>query len=558
MIALDWLLALGLVLIALVAAIAGLLTVSAVQGPPRHKVSSIFSDLAQGSEGAQGPVFLFDGEVLVDATPAARQILSTSRARGGNWLRLVGYLSQYFPDLDALLRRLEEEGQIIVEGLSAKGRKLVMTAGLGGGLMRITLTDPTLEGRPMVTDSLAHHALSQEVEHLREALAQAPMPIWRETEAGEVVWANSAYMLKAIACLPAGKELGWPLPRLFERVASQSTLRGQRASIALPADEVAWFDLIGATSGEERLVFALPADAAVSAETALRDFMQTLTKTFAQLPTGLAIFDRQRQLQLFNPALMDLTGLPADFLSMRPSLLSVLDALRDRNMIPEPKDYRSWRRQLVEMEKAAASGLYEETWNLPDGQTFKVVGRPHPNGALALMMEDITHEVSRSRRYRSDLELGQAVIDEMDEAVAVFSASGQLVMSNLSYALMWAHDPEQEMKAVTVRAVTGHWRALSAPSALWSEAEEFISTVGNRVAWRSEARLLDGRLLSCRFAPLAGGATLAAFRVVEVADKARPVLAETGLAETALAEPGLGETILADADLAAAEALKTA
>ena len=182
--------------------------------------------------------------------------------------------------------------------------------------------------------------------------------------------------------------------------------------------------------GEQRLIFALPADAAVQAETALRDFMQTLTKTFAHLHVGLAIFDQQRQLQLFNPALLDLTGLPVDFLSMRPSLLSVLDAMRDRNMIPEPKDYRGWRRQLVELEKAAASGLYEETWSLPGGQTYRVIGRPHPNGAIALMFEDISGEMLRTRRYRADLELGQSVIDQMDEAIAVFSEGGQLVMSN--------------------------------------------------------------------------------------------------------------------------------
>ena len=124
-----------------------------------------------------------------------------------------------------------------------------------------------------------------------------------------------------------------------------------------------WFDLICQQEGDLQLIFAIPADVAVHAETALRDFLQTLTKTFAQLPIGLAIFDRQRQLQLFNPALLDLTGLPADFLSLRPSFLAVLDALRDRNMLPEPKDYRGWRRQIVDMENAAASGLYEETWN---------------------------------------------------------------------------------------------------------------------------------------------------------------------------------------------------
>lgn len=531
---LDWLLALALVLIAFVAAIGGLLAVSALQGAPRRKIESIFADAGHPGEGGAGTVFLFDGETLVDATPGGRQILSTSRGRGSNWLRLIGYLTLYFPDVEAQLQRLEEEGQIILDGKSSRGKALLLMAEVRGGLTRISLTDPTLDGKPMMTDALAHRALTQEVEQLRDVLARAPMLIWRETEGGDVVWANGSYMLKAIAGLPQGRELSWPLPRLFDKVASQSTARGQRALISVPGEEKAWFDLIGMASGnDERLVFALPADAAVNAEEALRDFMQTLTKTFAQLPTGLAIFDRQRQLQLFNPALMDLTGLPADFLSMRPSLLSVLDALRDRNMIPEPKDYRNWRRQLIEMEKAAASGLYEETWNLPDGQTFRVVGRPHPNGALALMIEDITNEVSRSRRYRSDLELGQAVIDEMDEAVAVFSPSGQMVMSNLAYAMLWVHDPEGTLQGDTIRAVAAHWRALSAPGSLWSEAEEFISTVGNRVPWKAEARLLDGRLLACRFAPLAGGATLAAFRTIDPLEKARPVLAGTDALKSA-------------------------
>ena len=482
----DWLYALSLVLVAFFAAIAGLLVVSALQTPSRRDTPSVFAEAARIGEGEAGTVYLFDGEVLVDATPGARHILATSRGRGSNWQRLLGYLSLYFPDIEIQLRRLEDEGQILVEGNTAQGRKLLLSAELRGGLTRIALSDPAEDSASVMVSGMAHRALTQEAELLRDVLTKAPMLIWRESEAGDVVWANGPYLLKAIAMLAAGKELGWPLPRLFERQASQTGARGQRASVTVPGEAPCWYDLSGLPSGNERLNFAMPADAAVNAEGALRDFMQTLTKTFAQLPTGLAIFDRQRQLQLFNPALLDLTGLPAEFLSMRPSFISVLDALRDRNMIPEPKDYRSWRRQLVEMEKAAASGLYEETWNLPDGQTFKVVGRPHPNGALALMIEDITNEVSRSRRYRSDLELGQAVIDEMDEAIAVFSASGQMVMSNMAYALLWVHDPAEDMQSDTIRSIAAHWRAKAAPSGLWSEAEEFISTVGNRVSWKAE------------------------------------------------------------------------
>jgi PAS domain-containing protein len=521
---LDWLLALGLIFLALVAAILGLLVVSAFKGPPKRPSQSVFA------EGTQATIFLFDGERLVDSTAGARLILSSSRGRGSNWLKLLGYLTLYFPDAETQLQRLCETGQIVLDGRSSKGKRVVMTAEDVGGMTRITLVDPALEGKAFGTDPIAFRALTGELEMLRDTLGQAPVLVWRENQAGEVIWANTAYLDLAAHLQQQGKELCWPLPRLFEKVASQQTVAGQRAKISLSRSEILWFDLMGAASLGDRVVFALPADGTVRAEQALNEFMQTLAKTFAELPIGLAIFDRQRQLQLFNPALLDLTGLPPDFLTLRPSLLAVLDALRDRNVLPEPKDYRSWRRQLIEMEKAAASGLYEETWNLPDGQTFKVTGRPHPNGALALMIEDITNEVSRTRRYRSDLELGQSVIDEMQEAVAVFSPSGQMVMSNRAYDGLWAQDPDQRLGEGSIRQVSRQWRAQSAPSNLWYDVEEFITTVGNRVPWQEEARLLDGRRLHCRFVPLSGGSTLAAFRAIDPAESTKPALAETAIA----------------------------
>ena len=89
----DWLLALALVLIAFVAAIGGLLAVSALQGTPKRASASIFADMALSGDAQAATVFLFDGETLVDATPGGRQILSSSRGRGSNWLRLIGYLT---------------------------------------------------------------------------------------------------------------------------------------------------------------------------------------------------------------------------------------------------------------------------------------------------------------------------------------------------------------------------------------------------------------------------------------------------------------------------------
>lgn len=510
----DWTLGFGLIGVAILAALAGVIGLHLLASGKIAPHSGLFN------HANPGPMFLFDGEVLVDSTPGARALLANSAARGGPWARLMAFLALRFANAETELLRLAETGSVTLMSLQDRGRPLMMQAEHCGGLTKIILTDPNTAGQSVGSDPLAQQALLEELTTLRDTVAKAPILMWRQTEAGDVIWANGGYLMLASQLLRPGQEWGWPLPRVFDRAAITHGVEGQRLSVSPQDQAVMWFDLFSESEGDLRLVFAVPADAAVTAEGNLRDLMQTLTKTFAQLPIGLAIFDRQRHLQLFNPALLDLTGLPVDFLSMRPSFLSVLDALRDRNMLPEPKDYRGWRRQIVDMEKATAAGLYEETWNLADGQTYRVVGRPHPNGALALMIEDISTEMLRTRRYRADLELGQSVIDELDEAVAVFTQSGQLVMSNTAYSTLWGHDPAAGLGDCDVGILAAHWRELSAPAKIWTDVEDYVATIGDRESWRAEARLLDGRLLQCRFSPLAAGATLATFRLMATTEAA--------------------------------------
>lgn len=519
--ALDWM----LIVVSVVAAVlaAGLGTAAVVWLDRRAKVApvTIFA------EQAGGTVFLFDGDHLVDSTPSAKTLLATSQTLGGPWVKVLAYLSPHFPDIELQFQRLPAEGAVTLASTPGLGSPMILQAEMRGGLTRVVLVDPEGEADHPAQDMMALRAMTDELDFLRETVSKAPILIWRERANGDVTWANGAYLLRVGDMGEAGQDLTWPLPRLFDRTASTQGMTGQRQKLTLNGGRTVWYDLHLVGEGDARLIFALPADAAVQAETGLRDFMQTLTKTFAHLHVGLAIFDQQRQLQLFNPALLDLTGLPVDFLSMRPSLLSVLDAMRDRKMIPEPKDYRGWRRQMIDMEKAAASGLYEDTWSLPGGQTYRVIGRPHPNGAIALMIEDISGEMLRTRRYRADLELGQSVIDQVDEAIAVFSESGQLVMSNAAYAGVWGGDPSTSLDDASLRTLCGQWRNQSAPNPMWAALEDFAANQGDRALWRAEARLLDGRLIDCRFAPLTGGATLTAFRVRDVGATAK-VLLDTG------------------------------
>ena len=264
-------------------------------------------------------------------------------------------------------------------------------------------------------------------------------------------------------------------------------------------------------AGEGIVHYALPADAAVKAEGSLREFVQTLSKTFAHLPIGLAIFDRQRQLALFNPALVDLTGAEVEFLSARPTLHAFLDRLRERQVIPEPKDYASWRQQMMDLEKQASRGLYEDTWTLPSGQTYHVVGRPHPDGAVAFLLEDITAEITLTRRFRSEIELGQAVVDTVEEAIVVFSPAGELILSNSAYDTLWGVEPALTLGKVTVVDSIRRWQEVSKPDPAFGDIRDFVLAMEERAAWTADLRLLGGDVLVCRVVPLPGGATLVAF-----------------------------------------------
>ncbi len=461
---------------------------------------------------SEGPVFLFDGDVLVDCNASARAVLARSITRGGDWQRLMAFLTKHFENIDEKLSQLPRLGALAETTETSNGKAMLLQAELSGGLTKIALIDPDLADGPGVALAMSHRALESEVEDLRQAVSAAPVLIWRESSMGEVTWANNAYVMLASATMTARRELSWPLPRMFDRAATVQSAQGQRQSVAIGTGKTAWFDLMTQAEGTGLLCFAMPVDAAVTAENTLREFMQTLSKTFAQLPIGLAIFDKDRNLQMFNPALVELTTLPPDFLIRKPSMLSVLDRMRDRNLLPEPKDYQSWRRQIIEMERAAATGLFQENWALPDGQTFRVTGRPHPNGGLALMIEDISGEMQRSRRYRSDLEISQSVIDQLEEAIIVFDQGGHLLWCNTAYSALWDHDPAASLSESTIRTITAQWKTRTAPTQIWVEIDEFIHTIGSREPWSKELRLLDGRLVTCAVAPVAAGSTMVAFR----------------------------------------------
>jgi len=349
-------LAAAMVAASVASAFVALLVLSALSRPSARGAGPALS------EAAEPTVFLFDDCDLIDATAPARRLLDQIGKQGSEWDQLTAYVAPKIPGFLPAMATLAETGRIELQSPADPDFRL--EAEFLGQAARLTLTDRSSEGQGIVVDGLSLRAQEEEIAALRETAAVMPLPAWRSAADGAVVWANRVYL--DLARDGAEEDLVWPLPRLFDADPPGGRLP-KRIRVTTAGGREQWFDWHRMADGDSALNFALPADATIRAEGALRAFMQTLTKTFAQLPIGLAIFDRQRQLALFNPALIDLTTLDAEFLSARPTLFTFLDRLREARIVPEPKDYANWRQRMHDLEKAAASGLYEETWTLPTG-----------------------------------------------------------------------------------------------------------------------------------------------------------------------------------------------
>ncbi|MCW1931224.1 PAS-domain containing protein [Pararhodobacter zhoushanensis] len=487
--------------------VAILLIVSAVL-PSRSRSGS---GVGTGSDAA----FLFDGTSLVDANARGHALLESLRQSDGHsiddWERLTRFLSADIPDLPAAIDTAPRQHQTRLTGIKGCATEVVLD--WLDGALRLTVIDALSDEGAILLDRLSFRALQDELNLLRQMTESAPLLLWREDAQGQVTWANGAY-LKYLTDSGKGVAIAWPLPALFPAVTVGP---GQRISLPNPDDDgQSWFDLTRVNGGESTLAYALPADNAHQAERTKSNFIQTLTKTFATLPIGLAVFDRARRLQMFNPALTDLTGLEPEFLLSRPGIEGFLNRMRDKHVLPEPRDYRSWARRLLEIETSAPVGEFEETWSLPSGQTFRVSASPHPDGALAFLIEDITSETHHNRHVRAEMETSQSVLNQLDEAIAVFSATGQLMLTNTAFSQLWMLEGEESLNAVTLPEALDNWREAGDDPALWSRVAA-LSRPGQHDGQPVSGlmRMADGEQLRIEARRTSTGALMISFAQIE-------------------------------------------
>lgn len=308
----------------------------------------------------------------------------------------------------------------------------------------------------------------------------SPYPILILKNNGEKKWSNSSAEKYAFD--------SWPIEVLISK--------NEKLSIRAPLKDFegnqSWFRFEKMDLRGHKAVFATPADFEIAAEDSRRDFVMTLTKTFAQLSTGLAIFDKNRHLVLFNPALLNLTNTSFKELSKRPSLSAFLDLLRRGGVVPEPKNYSHWRNKLANLEIDAQGEAYSECWSLSSGETYKITGRPHPDGSIAILFEDVSKEVKTARNYNRQVLKYRDIGKHSSLPFVVFSADFTVSFANDAYSKFWGQSFESTFASVSIQDCVKVWKKKTHTAEAWAKIEDFIRDGSQSQSFETDLSMSNG------------------------------------------------------------------
>ncbi|MGR4865564.1 cell cycle protein kinase DivL [Caulobacter sp. LARHSG274] len=363
-------------------------------------------------------------------------------------------------------------------------------------------------------------------------------PAWISGADGTPVWGNAAYLrvVGAASAAEAARE-GKTVDRAADALAAEAAKVGELREV------VRWVPIDGRRralrfsaqplEGGGVGVFSSDVTEVEDMRDALKKHVEAHDETLNHIADAVAIFSQSRRLAFHNTAFAELWGLEPAWLAERPTHGEVLDRLRQRRRLPETVDYAKW--------KAAELARYEdlgpqpdEMWDLPDGRTLRVVRQPHPLGGMLLLYSDITGELRLKAQYNALIQVQQATLDKLNDAVAVFGSDGRLRLHNEAFESFWNVSAQALEAAVDFEGVVELCVPRLHDLSFWRELKGRVADPDPqmRAPTSGETRTSDNRIIVYQSRPLPDGATLIAFADVTDTRDLQAALADRSQALT--------------------------
>ncbi len=276
--------------------------------------------------------------------------------------------------------------------------------------------------------------------------------------------------------------------------------------------------------------FALDVQQLEDARAELARQVQSQRDLVERMSAGAAQFDSDRALTFFNGPFAAMAHLDPDWLNERPEFDRVLERMREQNRVPETRDFPTWKAERRDWFTSAAE-VIEEDWMLAGGDHWRVVAQTLPDGGLRLFLEDRTEQARLASARDTLLRVRSATLDNLFEAIGVFSSDGRLYLWNRRFSQVWDLDEQWLAEHPRVdEMVPALARKLVNPASAAQIREMVRKTTNEREPANGRITLTDGRHFEFAAVPLPDGNAL--FTLVDVTDSTR---IESALRERATA-----------------------
>src|ERR671919_2649599 len=193
--------------------------------------------------------------------------------------------------------------------------------------------------------------------------------------------------------------------------------------------------------------------------------------------------------------------------------------MRERNRLPEVRDFPVWKAERREW-FTSAQEVIEEEWMLANGDHLRIDAQPLPDGGLRLFLEDRTEQVRLASARDTLLRVRAATFDNLFEAISVFASDGRLYLWNRRFLEDWELDEEWLSEHPRVdELVPAMARKLVNPTAAAQIREMVRQTTNERQSSNGRISMTDGRHFQFAAVPLPDGNAL--FTMVDVTDSTR-------------------------------------
>ncbi|WP_455479434.1 PAS-domain containing protein [Bartonella sp. B23] len=269
------------------------------------------------------------------------------------------------------------------------------------------------------------------------------------------------------------------------------------------------FHLTRVTTEEGMAAFARDDSAYENLTNELKRVLQSHCETLDQISTAVAVFDTSQKLKFCNHAFKILWPLEDSFLESEPSHALLLEQLREKGLIGEHPDWRTWKEELLKAHQQTESN--QQIWNLPDGRTVRAISSPHPQGGVTWLYENLTEKIDLERRYNTLIKIQGETLDKLSEGVVVFGTDGRLRLSNPALLKLWSLPYNLLVEGTHITQLQNHCSPLTVGNE-WDQFAKFITGLDEkRDIYSGRMDLKSGMIIDYTVAPLPNGQTMLTF-----------------------------------------------